>query len=170
MFKTLYRCARTAARHENGPAARSRLAYLEHLAAGGSTLHCRGNGYSFVLDALDCGSGKSFAKAQGSASRDKLIHELGVAAEQLRSRAGEPRSSITQYSKPLEIATSASPEALHHLAEAYRRHMALQFSATSEYQLAIDADPNFALAYAGIGSIYGDYYKIDAARTSARSS
>jgi hypothetical protein len=32
MFKTLYRSARAAARHENGPAARSRLAYLEHLA------------------------------------------------------------------------------------------------------------------------------------------
>jgi hypothetical protein len=44
MFKTLYRCARTAARHANGPAARSRLAYLEHLAAGGATLHrLRGN-------------------------------------------------------------------------------------------------------------------------------
>jgi hypothetical protein len=28
MFKTLYRCARTAARHETGPAAQSRLAYL----------------------------------------------------------------------------------------------------------------------------------------------
>ena len=40
MFKTLYRCARTAARHEDGPAARSRLAYLEHLAASGATLHC----------------------------------------------------------------------------------------------------------------------------------
>lgn len=40
MFKTLYRCARTAARHESGPAAASRLAYLEHLAAGGATLHC----------------------------------------------------------------------------------------------------------------------------------
>lgn len=39
MFKTLYRCARTAARHESGPAAKSRLAYLEHLAAGGATLH-----------------------------------------------------------------------------------------------------------------------------------
>jgi hypothetical protein len=39
MFKTLYRCARTAARHENGPAAKSRLAYLEHLAAGSATLH-----------------------------------------------------------------------------------------------------------------------------------
>src|ERR1700735_2572150 len=39
MFTTLYRCARTAARHASGPAAQSRLAYLEHLAAGGSTLH-----------------------------------------------------------------------------------------------------------------------------------
>lgn len=41
MFKTLYRCARTAARHETGPAAQSRLAYLKHLAAGGATLHCQ---------------------------------------------------------------------------------------------------------------------------------
>lgn len=36
MFKTLYRCARTAARHENGPAARSRLA---HLRKNGRTRH-----------------------------------------------------------------------------------------------------------------------------------
>jgi integrase/recombinase XerD len=39
MFTTLYRCASTASRHENGPAAKSRLAYLEHLAAGGATQH-----------------------------------------------------------------------------------------------------------------------------------
>ncbi len=39
MFKTIYRCARTVARHENGPAAQSRLKYLEHLAAGGACVH-----------------------------------------------------------------------------------------------------------------------------------
>jgi hypothetical protein len=39
MFKTLYRCARTATRHESGPAANSRSAYLEHLGANGATLH-----------------------------------------------------------------------------------------------------------------------------------
>jgi len=39
MFKTLYRCARTATRHENGPAAQSRLKYLEYLAEGGAGLH-----------------------------------------------------------------------------------------------------------------------------------
>ena len=39
MFKTLYRCARTATRHESGPAAQSRLKYLEYLAEGGAGLH-----------------------------------------------------------------------------------------------------------------------------------
>jgi hypothetical protein len=32
MFTTSYRCARTAARPESRPAAKSRLAYMEHLA------------------------------------------------------------------------------------------------------------------------------------------
>jgi hypothetical protein len=39
MFKTLYRCPRTVARHENGPLADSRRRYLEHLAAQGAALH-----------------------------------------------------------------------------------------------------------------------------------
>ena len=38
MFKTLYRCSRTIARHENGPLYESRRKYLEHLAAQGSSL------------------------------------------------------------------------------------------------------------------------------------
>lgn len=37
MFKTLYRCPRTIARHENGPLYESRRAYLEHLAAQGNS-------------------------------------------------------------------------------------------------------------------------------------
>jgi hypothetical protein len=39
MFKTLYRCQRTVARHENGPLHESRRHYLEHLAAQGAALH-----------------------------------------------------------------------------------------------------------------------------------
>lgn len=39
MFKTLYRCSRTVARHENGPLHESRLRYLEHLAAQGAAFH-----------------------------------------------------------------------------------------------------------------------------------
>lgn len=37
MFKILYRCPRTIARHENGPLNEPRRAYLEHLAAQGSS-------------------------------------------------------------------------------------------------------------------------------------
>jgi hypothetical protein len=39
MFKTLYRCPRTIARHENGPLHESRSRYLEHVAAQGAALH-----------------------------------------------------------------------------------------------------------------------------------
>jgi hypothetical protein len=39
MFKTLYRCPRTVARHVNGPLHESRRRYLEHLAAQGAALH-----------------------------------------------------------------------------------------------------------------------------------
>jgi len=39
MFKTLYRCPRTVARHENGALHGSRRRYLEHLAAQGAALH-----------------------------------------------------------------------------------------------------------------------------------
>ena len=39
MFKTLYRCPRTVARHENGPLHESRSRYLVHLAAQGAALH-----------------------------------------------------------------------------------------------------------------------------------
>ena len=39
MFKTLSRCPRTVARHENGPLQESRRRDLEHLAAQGAALH-----------------------------------------------------------------------------------------------------------------------------------
>ena len=39
MFTTLYRCTRTIERHQTGPLSESRRAYLEHLAAQGSSLH-----------------------------------------------------------------------------------------------------------------------------------
>ena len=39
MFKTLYHCPRTIARHENGPLHESRRLYLEHVAAQGAAVH-----------------------------------------------------------------------------------------------------------------------------------
>ncbi len=127
-----------------------------------------GNAYALQLNMTDCRTGRIFATASAIASRNQLIHTLGVIAEQLRIRAGEPRSSVGTYSKPLEIATSASPEALHDLADAYRHHIQFDGHAVAFYRLAIDADRNFALAYAGLAAIYNtDDSQIGLARITA---
>ena len=129
-----------------------------------SSVKDSGNAYALQLAAIDCRTGKPFATASSASSRDQLIHTLGVIAEQLRVRAGEPRSSVSRYSKPLEIATSASPEALRDLADAYRFHMRFDARAVASYRLAIDADRDFALANVGLAAIYESTDKPDLAR------
>ena len=127
-----------------------------------------GNAYALQLNMADCRTGRIFATASATASRDRLIHTLGVMAERLRIRAGEPRSSVARYGKPLEIATSASPEALHDLAEAYRLHMQFDSHAIAFYRLAIDADRTFALAYSGLAAFYNFFHsQIGLARITA---
>jgi hypothetical protein len=51
MFKTLYRCPRTVARHENGPLHESRRCYLEHIAAQGAALHTLRGAAGIILHA-----------------------------------------------------------------------------------------------------------------------
>ena len=51
MFKTLYGCPRTIARHENGPLCESRRTYLEHLAAQGSPRKTQRVAAEFVYSA-----------------------------------------------------------------------------------------------------------------------
>lgn len=108
-----------------------------------------GNEFRIGLMAVDCHSGKTLAHvAKTAATRDKVIQTLGVALVQLRGKLGEPAASIARFNKPLETATSASPEALQLLTDGYRRHLAGDFAgAISFYQRAIEADPNLALAY-----------------------
>ena len=80
---------------------------------------------------------------------------LGLSAVRLRAVLGEPRASIARFNKPLEEATSASPEALQLLTEGYRRHLAGDpLGALPYYKRAADMDPEFALAYAALGVAY----------------
>ena len=80
---------------------------------------------------------------------------LGLSATRLRAALGEPRASIARFNKPLEEATSSSPEALQFLTEGYRRHLAGDpRGALPYYKRATDTDPEFALAYAPLGAAY----------------
>ncbi len=107
-----------------------------------SSIADAGNHYRIELQGVDCQSGKILAASRlASPTRDQIIHTLGAAAEQLRGKLGEPRVSLQEFSKPLEIATSSSPEALQLLADGFRHHFARDDLAVSFYQRAIDTDP-----------------------------
>jgi tetratricopeptide (TPR) repeat protein len=96
---------------------------------------------------------------------------LGLSAARLRAALGEPRASLARFNKPLEEATSSSPEALQFLTEGYRRHLTGDVGgALPYYKRATDTDPEFALAYAALGLAYygsGDFRSSEAAEKKA---
>ena len=122
-----------------------------------SSIADAGNGLRIELKGIDCQSGVTVARVrQDAASRNEVVHLLGVSAAELRGELGEPAASIAKFNKPLELATSASLEALQLLTEGYRHHLAGDFrGALPYYQRATELDSDFALAYAALGSVYG---------------
>ena len=90
------------------------------------------------------------------AGRNEILASLGAMAVELQRKLGEPRESVRKFNEPLDRATSSSLEALQLLAQGYRRHSARDRATTSYYQRAIELDPNFALAYVGLGTGYSN--------------
>jgi serine/threonine protein kinase len=134
-----------------------------------SSIADAGNHYRIELEGLDCQSGKILAVTRlDSPTRDQMIHTFGAAAEQLRGKLGEPRSSVQEFSKPLEIAASSSPEALQLLAEGFRHHFARDDLAVSYYQRAIDTDPKLALAYLAMAARYSNRGEATAAKSAVQ--
>ncbi|AEU36491.1 winged helix-turn-helix domain-containing protein [Granulicella mallensis] len=125
-----------------------------------------GNHFRIELRGIDCKSGKTFARSsQDVGKRSEVVHALGVVGSHLRSRMGEPKTSILKFDKPLEKATSQSVEALQLLTKGYRQHFSYDlYSAITFYQRAIDIDPSFALAYAALAARYSNQDDVEAAR------
>ena len=115
-----------------------------------------GNQYVIGLNAVDCRSGETLAREQVSASgKESVLTALGGAASKLRAKLGESRASLEKFDTPLEQATTPSLEALR----AYtlgRRAMdgSDMVQAPSFFRQAIRYDPNFAMAYARLGTSY----------------
>jgi DNA-binding winged helix-turn-helix (wHTH) protein/uncharacterized protein HemY len=115
-----------------------------------------GNQYVIGLNAVDCRSGETLAQEQVSANgKENVLIALGTAASKLRAKLGESHASLERFDTPLEQATTSSLEAL----EAYtlgRRVMdgVNAEQAPSFFQRAIQLDPNFAMAYARLGTSY----------------
>ncbi len=77
-----------------------------------------GNEFRVQLSALDCATGKLLFQIDRVASeRMSVIRELDLCITELRKKLGEPAASLAKFNKPLDEATSASPDALQLLLE-----------------------------------------------------
>ncbi len=116
-----------------------------------------GSQYVLGLNAVNCTTGETLAREQVTAEgKEKVLPALGDAASELRSKLGESPASLKTYDVPLRQATTPSLEALQAYSQATQAFWRSDIPATvSSLQRAVDIDPNFAVAYSGMGIVYG---------------
>jgi tetratricopeptide (TPR) repeat protein len=137
------------------------------LAGGISRL---GTNYVLDLEAVNCRTGDSLAREQKEAGRrEQVLRTLGRAAGSLREKLGESLASIQKFDRPAEEATTASLEALRAYGAAQEQRLkGGDLSAVPLYKQAVELDPDFALAHARLGAIYGNFGAVALAREHAR--
>jgi DNA-binding winged helix-turn-helix (wHTH) protein/tetratricopeptide (TPR) repeat protein len=116
-----------------------------------------GSQYVVGLKAVSCPAGNVLAEEQETASgKENILGALDRAAGRLRKKLGESLSTVENFDTPLEQATTPSLEAL----QAYTLGRRTQSGkdnfalAVPFYRRAVELDPNFALAYSALGSVY----------------
>jgi eukaryotic-like serine/threonine-protein kinase len=119
--------------------------------------------YVISLDAVSAANGNSLGQQQAQASRkEDVLNALGKATSAMRQKLGESLASVQKFDKPLEEATTSSLEALKAFSLGDQQHFYGEDSAAVPfYQHAIELDPNFALAYARLGVVYGGLDKAE---------
>ncbi len=115
-------------------------------------------GYIIGIRAFQCSTGKQIAVQQAPVEfRDSVLDALDRVAEALRPNLGEPSASILKYDVPLVEATTPSMEALTAFAQGTQVWNTQGEAAALPYFLhATEIDPNFAMAYARLGTVYGN--------------
>ncbi len=124
---------------------------------GGSIVRL-GNKYALDLNAMNCLTGASVTRQETDAlNKEEVLGKLGQVIPALRRSLGESLSSIQKFDTPIEQATTKSLAAL----KAYtsgdeKRAQGQDAESVPYYKMAIELDPDFAIAYARLASVYGN--------------
>jgi len=114
-----------------------------------------GTQYLLTLKAENCSNGDSLGSAQAQAAdKNHVLDALGKVASQIRGRLGESLASVQKYDAPADNVTTPSLEALKAYSLGYQA-MVVKSDYTGAiplFQQAINLDPNFAMAYARMGT------------------
>ena len=115
-----------------------------------------GSHYLIGLKAINCQTGDSLGSAEVEADgREKVVKALSDVANTLRGKLGEKLASVAKGEKPLDEATTSSLEALQAFTQGTRTAKEQGDQNALPYlQRAVQLDPNFARAYASLGTSY----------------
>src|SRR6266700_2521598 len=112
-----------------------------------------------VVVAAAIGGGLYFRSRQTTASgKEQVLKAVGEAATKIREKLGESLASVQKYDAPAENVTTPSLEALQAYSLGYQAMTVKNDAATavSLFQRAVSLDPNFAMAYARLGTSYSN--------------
>ena len=118
-----------------------------------------GTQYVVGLKAVNCHNGDQLAADQTTASsKEQVLKALGDTATKIREKLGESLSSLQKFDAPPESVTTASLEALQAYSLGYQT-MSVKgdfAAAVPLFLRATQLDPNFAMAYARLGTNYNN--------------
>jgi DNA-binding winged helix-turn-helix (wHTH) protein/tetratricopeptide (TPR) repeat protein len=127
--------------------------------------------YLVTLKAINCSNGESLGSAEAQASdKNHVLDALGKVASEIRRQLGESLASVQKYDVPPENVTTPSLEALKAYSLGYQAMVVKSDydAAVPLFQRAISLDPNFAMAYARMGTSYFNLYETARATESVR--
>ncbi|MGC1105174.1 MAG: tetratricopeptide repeat protein, partial [Candidatus Acidiferrales bacterium] len=118
-----------------------------------------GSQYLLTLKALGCANGQLLASTEAQASdKNDVLAALGKISSDIRKQLGESLGSVQKYDTPLAEATTSSLEALQAFSRGREAELAGDNpGAIPFFQHAIQIDPNFAMAYAALGTVYSNF-------------
>jgi len=115
-----------------------------------------GNQYVLGLRAVDCRTGDILDEEQVQAARkEEVLRALDQVAVQFRSRVGESLTSMQKHDVPLAEATTQSLAALKAYSRGWQLASSNQPAAIPFFSQAVEIDPQFAMAQAALGLMYG---------------
>ncbi|MGA9999203.1 MAG: tetratricopeptide repeat-containing serine/threonine-protein kinase, partial [Candidatus Acidiferrales bacterium] len=118
-----------------------------------------GSQYVVGLRAVNCRTGDVLANEQATAGgKEEVLKSLSEATTKMRVKLGESLASVQKYDAPPENVTTASLEALQAYSLGYQAQMVKHDSAAAIplFQRAVSLDLNFAMAYARLGTNFGN--------------
>ncbi|MBZ5656957.1 MAG: winged helix-turn-helix domain-containing protein [Acidobacteriia bacterium] len=130
-----------------------------------------GTQYLLTLKAINCSNGESLGSAEAQANdKNHVLDALGKVASEIRSKLGESLASVQKYDAPAESVTTPSLEALKAYSLGYHAMIVESdfAAAVPLFQRAITFDPNFAMAYARMGTSLSNLNETIRASESAR--